>query len=302
MTQEVPLTHTVAEGGPAPMVPTSKQQSTIKKILYSVMIVLVLSIGFFRVVDDVTHESVDASLKSATLSFATARALDAGITVAQSTEVNFFVGTVTIGELLNPISDLVDKFAWVMLLAMTSLGIQKFILVLMSSGFINVILMLSGVVWFITLWFRSCSKFSGSALKYFKLVVFIRFAVVITLILNIFVDRVFIKDEVASANENVSSLVELVDPDKMQTLSKQLAEQEQLPEEESSVIDSMKAKWQNVKDSTLNPAQKIADVNEKVESSVANFVHLMTLFLLKTLFIPLFFLWLMKSLFTRYCN
>lgn len=298
MTQEVTLTHEVEEIPSAPTAPTS----TIKKLTYSVIIALILCLGFIRVVDDMTHQAVDTSLVNAGLSFAVARALDAGITVAQSTELDIIVASVTIGELLNPISDLVDKFSWVMLLAMTSLGIQKFILVLMSSSVINIILALSGSFCLVSLWLTSCEKFKETAFKYFKLIVFIRFAIVITLMLNILVETVFIKEDIANSNANVASLVELVDADKMDELSVKLAEQNQVEQEESSVMDNMKAKWQSVKNSASNSTNKIANLSKKVEAAVADFINLMTLFLLKTLFIPLFFLWMMKSLFTKYCN
>ena len=80
-------------------------------------------------------EQVDAGLKRALISFATARALNGVISVVQGTQVSaqpFGVGVnLTPGQLLAPLSELVKHFSDLMLAASIAFGIQK---VLISIG------------------------------------------------------------------------------------------------------------------------------------------------------------------------
>ena len=96
---------------------------------------LVAAVGLLAVLpvaDEVGAGHVDAALKRALLGYAVARGLNGAISVAQGTEgavqpagvgVNFAPG-----EILDPINDLVERFSWIMMLAASSLGVQKVLL------------------------------------------------------------------------------------------------------------------------------------------------------------------------------
>ena len=70
--------------------------------------------------DKPAMQQVDAGLKRALVSFAAARALNSVISVAQGTEVSvepLGVGvTLTPGQLLDPVNDLVEQFSNLMLM------------------------------------------------------------------------------------------------------------------------------------------------------------------------------------------
>ena len=72
---------------------------------------------------------VDAGLKRALVSFATARVLNAAISVAQGTEARVqpfgFGVTLAPGQVLDPVNDLVEQFSNLMLAASVVFGIQK---------------------------------------------------------------------------------------------------------------------------------------------------------------------------------
>lgn len=72
------------------------------------------------------------AFRYALIIFAAARALDGAISLAQGTEIALQpvgVGvTVSAGELLDPINDLVEQFSSLMLIATTSLGLQDMLL------------------------------------------------------------------------------------------------------------------------------------------------------------------------------
>jgi hypothetical protein len=85
--------------------------------------------------DSAANQLNDVNMKRALISFASARALNAVISVAQGTEVAVEpagVGVVfTPGQALDPINDLVEQFSNLMLVASVAIGVQK---ILISIG------------------------------------------------------------------------------------------------------------------------------------------------------------------------
>ena len=77
-------------------------------------------------------QQVDAGLKRALVSFATAWALNGVISVAQGTEIALQpagVGvTLAPGQLLDPVNNLVEQFAQLMLIASVALGVEKILI------------------------------------------------------------------------------------------------------------------------------------------------------------------------------
>ncbi len=72
---------------------------------------------------------VDESLKRATYAYALARSFNAVISVIQESHLQVEPGgvgvSIALGEALDPINDLIERFSWVMLASLVSLGIQK---------------------------------------------------------------------------------------------------------------------------------------------------------------------------------
>jgi hypothetical protein len=90
--------------------------------------------SWWRAIDATALERIDGGMKSAFAAFASARALDALISLAQSGEVSAQVGvgvSVAPGELLDPVNDLVERFSDLMLAATVAFGVQK---VMLSIG------------------------------------------------------------------------------------------------------------------------------------------------------------------------
>ena len=75
---------------------------------------------------------VERTMARAAYTFAMVRGLNGMISVIQGTEVAVSpagIGlTLTVGEILDPINDLAERFSWVMLVSTTSLGIQRILM------------------------------------------------------------------------------------------------------------------------------------------------------------------------------
>lgn len=101
-----------------------------------------------------TKNRLDASFTQALGVFATTKALNGVISMAQGTQVGPPGINISIGEILDPINDLVERFSQVMLAALVSLGVQKILYnFVMSSGF-EVLLIASLILCNSILWFE----------------------------------------------------------------------------------------------------------------------------------------------------
>ena len=92
----------------------------------SIAAVVVLSVA--PLADRVGGEALDGSFKRALAALATTRGLDAAISLAQSSEVSFSLGpggSIGIGQVLDPVNDLVEQYGTLLMTSTTALGIQQ---------------------------------------------------------------------------------------------------------------------------------------------------------------------------------
>lgn len=96
--------------------------------------------------------TLDSAMKKAFITFATARALNAGISLLQSGEVTVqAVGGASIrpGEVLDPLNDLVEQFSNVMLAATVALGIQKILLAMGMHWILSLLVTIAAIAWIV---------------------------------------------------------------------------------------------------------------------------------------------------------
>ena len=105
---------------------------TVAKL--STVIVFLFSIAlatWTTALDSPAMSEVDAGMKRALACFVIARSLNAAISLAQGTEVSAGLGaniTFSVGQVLDPVNDVVESFSNLMLLASVAFGIQKILL------------------------------------------------------------------------------------------------------------------------------------------------------------------------------
>ncbi len=78
--------------------------------------------------DDKAHAVLQHSLVLSSASFATARLIDRGIAFVSEAEVGVGVASVKPGQLLKPLQDMAVRYSDLMVVAMTSTGLQLFLL------------------------------------------------------------------------------------------------------------------------------------------------------------------------------
>jgi hypothetical protein len=93
---------------------------------------------------------VEAGMKRALASFAVARALNGALSLAQGTEISAGIGaniTFSVGQVLDPVNDVVESFSELMLLASVAFGIQKVLLLIGQDVLVKWLLTASLAAW-----------------------------------------------------------------------------------------------------------------------------------------------------------
>jgi len=233
------------------------------KVFLTIFLVVVSLLSLLLNVDSSAMEIHQESFDRAVYAFAIAKGLNAVISVIQSSEISasFFVGaTVGIGQVLDPINDLVERFSWIMLASSVSIGIQNLLLLLGKSLFIKVAVIISVTISLLTMWVKKL-HFTFSfifSLKIVFLFLVLRFGAVIF----IYTSQMFY----------------------MQIYEKQY-------ESSTIYISEYKTELENIKTNKKELEGFWSNMEKKMETFSKKIIKLITIFVVTTVFLPLLFLW-----------
>jgi hypothetical protein len=149
------------------------------RLLIVALSLLVAALALSGSLDKKGRGIVDDSFNQALVVFGTAKALNAVISVAQGTEVGPPGVTLAVGEVLDPLNDLIERFSWIMLASLTSIGIQTIFLNIVTDGLFNYLLLVFIITYNLWLFFRF-TKDEKPRNLFFRLtviMVFLRFSI-----------------------------------------------------------------------------------------------------------------------------
>lgn len=161
-----------------------------KKIILSLFLIALVSVSSVKVVDQVSTEQLDKAFTRSVTVFAIARGLNGLISVVQGTEVYATPAGVgvnfAVGQIVDPMNDMVERFSWVMLMSSVSLGVQEIMLRLGQTGPVQLLLAISALflilmLWVPKLWHAHSFNFIFKSLVIFS---FLRFAVPLIVLLS----------------------------------------------------------------------------------------------------------------------
>lgn len=242
--------------------------------------VIALILAFGLILDTQGKELIDKAFTQAIIVFGSAKALNAVISLAQGTELDLPFLTVAIGQVLDPINDLVEQFSLIMLASMTSLGIQKILLGFVTNGWFNLLLALNLII--LNLWmfirFKNDANIRTLFFKITVVFVFLRFAVPLMGYVNEIAYEHFVKPQynIEQLNENIIGVKEEVSKVTHETIKQK---------EEQSFLSKVTEKF----DSNYY-AQKIEEYKKAADNSSEYIVDLIVVFIFQTIVLPLVFL------------
>ena len=261
----------------------------VKKTILPLLLALMVACSWLNPFDSMAIEKVDAGLKRALISFASARSLNALVSVIQGTDLSFEPGGVGVklapGQALDPINDMVEKFSNLMLAASVSFGIQHVLLSIGGHWLMSVVFTLAAILWGV-FFFRRAS-IPTWATKLLVITIVLRFAVPTVTMGTEILFQSFLAKEYSTSQKMIEAGT--ADAKRIMPQSAQ--------SENTSVWEKMKS----LTPQDFNVATKIERLMQAAEQWPEQIIRLMVIFLLQTLIMPLALLWgllaLVKSLF-----
>ncbi len=260
--------------------------------------------------DQKTDKHLDQLLINAGAAYGVSRGLNAIISVIQESDINVIIGNLALGEALDPVNDIVERFSNVMLVSITSIGIQKFIyqagkylgvnlfltlalLSLFTSSFIQCFPILKG---------EKAIAVSATLGTTFLTIFFLaRFIIPLITLVSIQSANFFEKD----INTLINELEEIKDSSRLEysQLSSEFEYSEETTEQNgdkgllSRITDSVKNTGKQISDTfnIENLKANIVKVTDSLKESIQHILDLIVLFIIQTIVVPILTLLLLKG-------
>ncbi|MDB5966620.1 MAG: hypothetical protein JWQ72_3120 [Polaromonas sp.] len=222
---------------------------------------------------------VDAGLSRALTSFATARALHGVLSVVQGTQFSaqpLGVGiSLTPGQLLAPVNDLVKHFSDLMLAASVAFGVQKAVIAIGSYWPISAALTLAALAWGVA-WFRQ-GRPGAWLSRTLVVLLMLRFAVPVAVLGTDVLWQKFLAADYAVTQQA------------MDTASGQALRlgPPVVAPADAGMLDKIR-EWVT---QTTDVRARFEDIKRAVERVTEHVIRLMVIFLLQTLILPVLLLW-----------
>jgi hypothetical protein len=266
--------------------------------LLSVVLLLAVALAVTPLVDRHAATDCEQLFQRAFITFALARTINGVISVVQGTEVALQpagVGvTLTPGEILDPVNDLVERFSWIMLGATISLGVQNVLLEVSAWWLIQGLVALLAAWLVIRLWYPAQGGRVSLALlnRVFLLLLFIRFAVPVMLIANDMVYQLFLESRYQESTEVIT-----VAGRELEQLSRETSTQSPAAGE-GGVLDAIANAWNSTVDA-VDIAGRFEHLRARAGAIIEHLVQLSVVFILQTALLPVAFLWIFLQVFRR---
>ena len=239
---------------------------------------LVIACAWLPPVQALADAQIDAGLKRALVAFATARTLNAAISVVQGTEVGVQVGvgmTLTLGQALDPINDLVEQFSSLMLMASVAFGIQKALLAIGGHWLVSAAVSAVAAGWL-------ALRLRGGAPPWLSrlllVLIVVRLGIPAVAIGGDLLFERFLQQKYAEAQQSI------------EVVTAQVGERAPVAEAQSpgflERLALQPSAWKKRIDELLDATDRMAD----------HIVRLMVVFVLQTLLLPLLLLWALYHL------
>ncbi len=266
----------------------------IKKSLFSILLLLAVAVSLSESFDVKSSEQLDAAFKRSLVTFAVARGLNGLVSVVQGTEVSLTPAGVgvnfAVGEIVDPINDMVERFSWVMLMSSVSLGAQEMMLHLGKTPLFKAMFTLVALFFLLLYWkpkFRAGRWYDWS-LKALLLLAVLRFSVPLLVMIN-----TFVYEQVLAEQYQRSSEVVFETSAEMKGMIEEAKSDQQRTKASQSpwyALDSLNINKQY--EAYKERLEAMTDrFIEKFNTAMESIIELITIFIINSIIIPLLVLW-----------
>jgi len=284
----------------------------LKKLLISFFLILLVQLSFIKVADTTSSEHLDDALVRSLSVFAIARGLNGLISVVQGTEVYATPAGVgvnfAVGQIVDPMNDMLERFSWVMLMSSVSLGIQKLLLEFGQKELFQVLLGANALALMFVLWIPKLWHSKGFDLlfKFFVVLSFLRFLIPLVVLMNEGIYLYAFESKFVASEQALSY--------SQGEISKTIKKVQEVEEQTKMVAPRPKGLWDKTKEyfNDLGDSfnfqkyyQKLQDeivqllqsLKISFDEAIGNMLALIEIFILQSVILPLLSLWLFMKLF-----
>lgn len=217
------------------------------------------------------------------------------ISVAQGTEVAIQPAGVgvnfTPGQILDPVNDLVERFSWIMMLASSSLGIQKVLLSMSAWKGLLIAVVLTGLLLLLSLVWRKLGGVRWLFQRLFLFVLLLRFMMPVFIVANDWMYRTFLEGDYIEAAASLEQAQRSIGEINEEVKAERTPEPSTLLERAKAVYDSALA--------NVNIDRRLEEYRLAAESISENTIKLVVVFLMQTLVFPLLFMFILLGVMRR---
>ena len=278
-----------------------------KRALAIFLVVLAAACSWYEPITERATQDVDAGLQRALVSFATARALNGVISVLQGTEVAVQpvgVGvSMSLGEILDPINDLVESLSSVMLMASVAFGVEKLLIAIGASLWVSVAVTLVALLWAVLHFRRQAPVWLTRAML---ALLFARFAMPVCMLGSAYVFERFSAADYALSQQTLEGTSgqlkafaegEAAAPETPPSVTQAPAAEAAEPTLTDRLTGWLPS-WRSVNEalpSLPDPSRAVRERYESLiqvaESAARRMIDLITVFVMQTVVVPLVLLW-----------
>ena len=244
---------------------------TVVPALLIIVVILLAAAAWLKPLDNLATSQADAGLKRAIASFATARALNAVISVVQGTEVSggVVVGvTLAPGQALDPVNDLVEQFSALMLAASVAFGAQILLMKIGATWVMSAALTLVAAAW---AWRYAHRRTPPRLLtRVLVALLLVRFIVPVAALSSDLAYRAFMADDYAASQQGIERSASAL-----------------------GALDTVDGEGNNGKSRWWDVRERIDALQNAAQHIVDYTIRIAVVFLLQTLVLPLLVFWLL---------
>jgi hypothetical protein len=238
---------------------------------------------------------VEKTMVRAAYTFAIVRGLNGMISMIQGTEIAVSPAGIglnlSVGEVLDPINDLAERFSWIMLVSTTSLGVQRILMEMGDWLGLRILLTTAMLLLAVSVWKRSWGflNLQSIAIRLVMLALTARlFIPAVALVSETIYDR-FLNLHYLEATETLTRI-----SDDLQEVVPTVQEESDMPASESTLQELRR--WLAETKNLLDIRTKIEHLGAKLQRFTEDTVRLMVVFIFQTIIIPLIILWVLAKM------
>jgi len=270
----------------------------MRKLAFAFFIVVATALAWWPSIDAQGSDSVEAAFKRALVTWALARGLNGVVSVAQGTEVAIQPAGVGVnfapGEILDPVNDLIERFSWIMMLAASSLGVQKVLLSMSSWHGLVLALSLAAGCALVAQWVFKRPQVAFVASRIFLFLLLLRFMMPGIALANQWVYDTFLDADYQSASEELATAQEQISELNQVSRDERAGDEN----EEGSALSRAREIVRRIGDS-VSIEKRMDDYQVAAERISEGTIRLLVVFLMQTVVFPLVFLFVVFGLIKR---